>query len=623
MGVTTQLPEFLTDPDPNVYLSDNFVVVDFETVGDSYGTSRIADNRLVMASWWVNSEKKLYSCYNDEYHQSTLLAAVEKADYIVAHNAKYELGWLARCGMERGTKLVACTQIAEYVIAGNRRWALSLDSCLDRHKLGAKESSVSRCIRAGIPVDYLPRNRVVYYCDTDVLRTRDLWEQQRGTLREDWLLPVFYTRCLLTPVLEDVERNGMCLDGERVDRVYRTYNTKLGELLRRFNDFSGGVNPKSPAQMAEFVYDTLKFRVPTDWAGRPMLTPSGIRSTDSDAIAALVPKTKKQVYFKQLRGQISKYQETVTKYLKKMKECVENDEGILYANLNQTVVRTHRLSSTGSNYTLQFQNMQRDLKPLVKARNEGWMVVEVDQAQLEYRVAVELAQDKAGMEDIRNKVDSHSITASIIFKDAWNLVRDDKNNPERKDIRTKAKAHSFKPLYGGQSGTPEQREYYEFFLNKHEGIRQLQDSWIEQVMDTGKLRTITGLIFYWPDTKMTKTGYITNTTAICNYPNQMFATADIVPIGMVYTWHLMRANNMKSFLTNTVHDSQIAEVCPEEMELYEKIAVQSQETYVVEYIKKVYNYTMTVPLEAEVTASSRWSDSESWQREFLGEELYA
>ena len=142
-------------------------------------------------------------------------------------------------------------------------------------------------------------------------------------------------------------------------------------------------------------------------------------------------------------------------------------------------------------------------------------------------------------------------------------------------------------------------------------------------MDTGKLRTITGLIFYWPDTKMTKTGYITNTTAICNYPNQMFATADIVPIGMVYTWHLMRANNMKSFLTNTVHDSQIAEVCPEEMELYEKIAVQSQEKYVVDYIEKVYNYKMTVPLEAEVSSSSHWSDSPSWQREFLGEEFYA
>ena len=618
-----ELPDFLKNPNPDIYLSDNFVVVDFETAGTSFGIARIAENRLVTASWWDNRKKKLYNCYNDEYHQASLLRSIESADYIVAHNAKYELGWLARCGRERGTKIVACTQIAEYVLAGNRRWALDLDSCAARHGLGTKESAVSKCIKAGIPVDYLPRDSVMRYCDTDVLLTRDLWLLQRAAMCSAGLLPVMYTRCLLTPVLEDMERHGMALDLDRVNRVHHTYNTKLAELLREFDEFSGGINPKSPAQMAAFVYGTLKFQVPKDYAGRPMLTPGGIPSTDADAIAALVPKTKKQHHFVQLRGAISKYQETVSKYLRKMKNCVEQDGGILYANLNQTIARTHRLTSTGSNYPLQFQNMQRDLKPLFVARNDGWSVVEVDQAQLEYRSAVELAQDRAGMEDIRNKIDSHGITASIIFKDAWDLVKDDKNNPERKKLRTAAKAHSFKPLYGGQSGTPEQREYYEFFLNKHEGIRLLQDSWIEQVMDTGKLRTITGLIFYWPDTKLTKTGYVTNTTAICNYPNQMFATADIVPIGLVYTWHLMKANNMRSFLTNTVHDSQIAEVAPEEMELYSEIAVQSQEKCVVDYIDKVYKYRMTVPLGAEVTASRHWSDSESWQREFLGEELYA
>lgn len=442
----TKLPDFLETPNPDVYLSDNFVVVDFETTGTSFGIARIPENKLVMASWWDNRRKKLYNCYNDEYHQASLLRAIEAADYIVAHNAKYELGWLARSGMERGSKIVACTQVAEYVLAGNRRWALDLNSCAARHGLGAKDNSVSACIKAGIPVDYLPKGRVVHYCDTDVLLTRDLWLRQRATMRDNGLLPVMYTRCLLTPVLEDIERHGMALDSDRVNRVYHTYNTKLAGLLREFEEFSGGINPKSPPQMADFVYGTLKFRVPKDYSGRPMLTPGGIPSTDADAIAALVPKTKKQHHFVQLRGTISKYQETVSKYLRKMKDCVDKEGGILYANLNQTIARTHRLTSTGSNYPLQFQNMQRDLKPLFVAREDGWSVVEVDQAQLEYRSAVELAQDKAGMEDIRNKIDSHSITASIIFKDAWDLVKDDKKSQERKSLRTAAKAHSFKPL---------------------------------------------------------------------------------------------------------------------------------------------------------------------------------
>ncbi len=617
--MNTSLPHFLVAPDPGVYDSDDFVVVDFETTNLDFGSSRNKDNRIVLACWWDNSTQQFYNCYNDEYHQSQLLAAIEKADYIVAHNAKFELGWLTRCGLERGSVLVACTQIAEYVIAGNRKWQFGLDPCLERYGLGNKLKSVGTLVRI-IGAEHVPVNRLIAYCEGDVLGTLGLWLRQREVLRQLALLPVFYSRCLLTPVLEDIESRGMCLDTARVRQVYSTYNRKLQQLLTEFDEFSGGVNVKSAPQMAEFMYETLKFKVPLDYRGQSMLTDKGQPSTDAEAIAGLVAKTPQQIRFKALRLEIAKYNEAVTKYLTKMVECVANG-GILYANLNQTVARTHRLTSTGHNYSIQFQNMQREFKPLFTARNDGWLVVEDDQAQLEYRVAVDVARDVAGMEDIRNGVDSHSITADLIFHDEWGRVKDDKKSPERKALRTAAKAHTFKPLYGGQSGTPEQRKYYEFFLNKHEQIRNLQDNWIHQVLDEKQLRTVTGLVFYWPDTKITKTGYVTNTTPICNYPTQMLATADIVPIGLVFTWHRMKANGLRGFLVNTVHDSQIAEVPPEEVELYREIVVQSQERDVVEYIKKVYGYEMVVPLETESTVGKYWCDSPEWRREFLNEEV--
>ena len=612
----TSLPWFLATPDPEVYNSNNFVVIDFETTNKEYGASRLTDNTLMMASWWNNDTGVLRHCYRDEYNQPALRRDIERADYIVAHNAKFELGWLARCGMKRGSKLVACTQIAEYVIAGNRKMPLDLDSTLARRELGGKLDYVSKCIKSGVPFEYLPKSRGISYCNQDVMGTLALWLHQREEMNTLGLLPVFYTRCLLTPVLEDIERRGMFLDRERVSAVYSKYIQKLNQLLEEFDEFSGGINVKSQPQMAEFIYTTLKFSVPKDFRGKPMVTGTGLLPTDSEAIHALVAKTKKQHTFKYLRTEISKYQEAVTKYLKKLKECADGD-GLLFANLNQTVSRTHRLTSTGSNYSIQFQNMQREFKPLFRARNEGWEIHECDQAQLEYRVAVDLSHDEAGMEDIANGVDSHSITAAILFKTPWAEVVEDKKNPLRKELRTKSKAHTFKPLYGGQSGTPEQREYYEFFLNKHKQLRELQDSWIHQVLDTGKIKTVTGLIFYWPGTTVSKSGYVSNTTSICNYPVQMLATADIVPIGLVYTWHRMRANEMQSFLINTVHDSQVAEICPGERELYEEIAVQSQEKDVVGYLKQVYNYHMVVPLSTESASSSNWSDSEEWQQEFM------
>ena len=106
----------------------------------------------------------------------------------------------------------------------------------------------------------------------------------------------------------------------------------------------------------------------------------------------------------------------MTKTLSKFKECVDNEkDGILYANLNQTIAQTHRLTSSGTRYKVQFQNIDRQFKPLITKRNEGWIFCEHDFAQLEYRVAVWLGNDRAGRNDIKLGVDAHGYTASIIF----------------------------------------------------------------------------------------------------------------------------------------------------------------------------------------------------------------
>jgi hypothetical protein len=75
---------------------------------------------------------------------------------------------------------------------------------------------------------------------------------------------------------------------------------------------------------------------------------------------------------------------------------------------------------------------------------------------------------------------------------------------------------------------------------------------------------------------------------------------------------------MRSFLVNTVHDSQLAELFPDEVELYEEVAVQSQERDTVEFIKKLFNYQIVVPLETETINAPFWCDSPEWRAKFLG-----
>lgn len=116
---------------------------------------------------------------------------------------------------------------------------------------------------------------------------------------------------------------------------------------------------------------------------------------------------------------------------------------------------------------------------------------------------------------------------------------------------------------------------------------------------------------------MTASGYITNTPSICNYPVQSFATADIIPIAVRYLWQRLREARANSFLVNTIHDSAIAEIHPEEEKLFKELAELSFTKDVYNYLKVVYGIEFSVPLEADVKITDNWSDSEKWRQEWM------
>jgi hypothetical protein len=103
---------------------------------------------------------------------------------------------------------------------------------------------------------------------------------------------------------------------------------------------------------------------------------------------------------------------------------------------------------------------------------------------------------------------------------------------------------------------------------------------------------------------MKRDGYITNTNSIYNYPVQAMATAEIIPLAMVCAWHRMK--DLRSYLVNTVHDSIIAEVHPEEVELWHEIAQQCLIADAYTMMEKLYGVALTVPLGAGVTIGTHW-----------------
>jgi DNA polymerase I-like protein with 3'-5' exonuclease and polymerase domains len=573
-------------------MGDDYVVVDFETTTEYKGSPLVDSNRIIMASWQT-SDGAMRSVFGNEYNQSELVEACEKASFIVAHNAKFELGWLRRCGLDLRKLVVYDTLIGEHVLGGNRfgLQMLGLNACLKRYSLEPKGDVISKMFKAGITTTDMPESWLLTYCERDVAACHELFLLQRQALRDNGMAHIHYQRCLLTPALADIEFNGMQLDEEPVDAAMSELEDEYAKQTAALQAFMGGVPPSSTKQKGEFVYGTLKFRVPKD-KGKPMLTPSGTPSIATPVIQRLKAHTPRQQQWLDMHKSWALMHSDLTKYLRKFKDCCSEAGGALRASFNQCATRTHRLSSSGLEYKVQFQNLNRKFKPIFKARNEGWLMGEADGAQLEFRIAAHLGKDKQALADIMSKKDIHKMSASII-------------GVSRQD----AKRHTFKPLFGGTSGTDKEREYYKAFADRYKDITATQRQWTHTVLNTKRLVTEYGMTFYWPGCKMTQSGWITHTTNIHNYPVQGFATAEIIPCAIICAWHRMK--DCESFLVNTVHDSIIGEIHPDEQDLWHEVGQQCLIDDCYDLLGKLYNIKLTVPLGAGVMIGTHWSDDDA------------
>jgi len=268
----------------------------------------------------------------------------------------------------------------------------------------------------------------------------------------------------------------------------------------------------------------------------------------------------------------------------------KNERNILHPKFMQAVTATGRLSSRDPNFQNQPRGGTFPIRKVVVSRFEGGRILEVDFSQLEFRTAVFLAQDKQGMEDIKNKIDVHQYTADII-------------GVSRQD----AKAHTFKPLYGGITGTEEEKRYYRRFAEKYRDITEWHKQLQTEAIKLKRIKTPTGREYSFPYAERMPWGGSSYSTQIKNYPVQGFATADIVPLACIKIYKLMKAQKVKSLLINTVHDSIVADVYPGEEVVMSKIFKQGTAS-VIPALKQYYGINFNIPLDTDVKMGYNWLD---------------
>ena len=289
----------------------------------------------------------------------------------------------------------------------------------------------------------------------------------------------------------------------------------------------------------------------------------------------------------------------VDTYLSSFVDGIKNytkEDGMLHVSLLQHRTSTGRLSGANPN----MQNMPRGgtfpVKKVFVSRFDGGKILEADFAQLEFRAAAFLSQDEVAIEEVSTGFDVHAYTAKVISDAGQPTSRQD------------AKAHTFAPLYGatGFGRTKAEAAYYEHFTEKYKGVASWHSRLAKEAIETQKIKAPSGREYSFPDVVRKASGRVSYFTQIKNYPVQGFATGDIVPLALLHIDMLL--NNMQSCIVNTVHDSIVVDVHPEEeRKVLDIIDMTNKE--LPNLITLRWGIKFNVPLLLESKIGPNWLDT--------------
>ena len=337
--------------------------------------------------------------------------------------------------------------------------------------------------------------------------------------------------------------------------------------------------------------------------GLPILNVQSVAAhgfpTDKGTLSELksYATTKEQRDFLTAMERIGSVRIYRSNFVNGIRRNVQKHTGILHPKFNQTVAATGRLSSSDPNLHNQPRGATLPVRRCIVSRWRGGKILEVDFSTLEFRVAVELSGDKVGLEELSSgDLDAHTRTAQIL------------KDHGQKTSRQDAKADTFKPLYGGSSGTPAQKAYYAFFAEHYAGIASWHNELCREAVQCKRIKIPSGREYSFPDARELYDGYVLGSTQIKNWPVQGFATGDLVPAVAIEVWRYLR--DKRSLLINEVHDNVVIDLHPEDIAVVPPAVVEIMSNAHV-ILEQRYGYDSTVRYPVEAKIGDNWLDMET------------
>jgi len=419
----------------------------------------------------------------------------------------------------------------------------------------------------------------------------------------------------LAPILARMERAGVLVDPQALERMSAAMETEIHALEKRIFALAGvEFNVNSPQQLAEILFDKLNLAPPKKSRAKA-------RSTAAEVLEELAPLHEIAARVLEFR-ELSKLKST---YADALPRLIHPETRRIHTRFSQTGTATGRLSSSTPN--LQNIPVRTELGRQIRAAfvaPPGCVLLSADYSQIELRILAHFSQDPVLVDAFRRGEDIHARTAQEVFGVA--------PFAQTAEHRRAAKAINFGIIYGqsafglAQQLGIDQKEAAKFiaaYFERYRGVKEYLDRTIEEVRKTGFTKTLFGRSRPIPEINSPQMGMrnFAERTAL-NTPLQGTA-ADLIKLAMIEiekklgvrgrvsgvreeraggssltTGHPALATSARMILQ--VHDELLFEVREDALD-----AVKALVKPVMENV-----YPLAVPLVVDLKVGPNWRDME-------------
>ena len=507
----------------------------------------------------------------------------------VGHHLKYDLGILARAGLEM--RPYDDTLMLSYVVDGTKH-GHGMDELALLHFDHETIHFEDLCGKGKkqITFDRVPIDKASAYAaeDADItfrlhqLLKRQLIEARRTTVYETLERP-------LVAILDKMERRGIKVDRKVLQHLSSDFTKRMKELEATAHQQAGHeFNLGSPKQLGEVLFEELGIQ-------GAKKTKSGGHQTGAEILEGLAAKGH------ELPGTVLAWrqlQKLTGTYTDALINQISEADGRVHTSYAMAVTSTGRLSSNDpnlQNIPIRTEEGRKIRKAFVAGKDH--VLMSADYSQIELRVLAHIADIQALKEAFANGMDIHATTASQMF----DIPLDQMDG----EFRRRAKTINFGIIYGiGAYGLSQRlgipyedaKSYIAAYFEQYPGIKDYMDKAKAEAKEEGFVKTLYGRVCPTPEIKSknpARRSY--SERAAINAPIQGTA-ADIMKRAMIQVDRALERSDLGAKMLLQVHDELVFEVPEGEVEKTAELIKTTMENAAF----------LDVPLTVEVGIGENW-----------------